>query len=118
VTTLFDELAALQQVFPGAVLLDVPGRTLVRVPSVTMHSPWSPPEVAALLVCDNWPAQRPRLLISQILRHNGQTPPNFAPELVADEAWYGYSFNAPWDPAHPSLVSGTMAWLRRFDGRP
>ncbi len=117
-TTLPEELAALQQVLPGTVLLDVPGRTLVRIPSVTMHAPWSPPEAAALLVCDSWPAQRPRLLISQTLRHNGQTPPNFAPELVADEAWYGYSFNAPWDPAHPSLVSATMAWLRRFDGRP
>ena len=70
-----------------------------------------------LVITDGWPQNRPQLLIDAAATHGGQAPANFSRQLLADRAWYSYSFNAPWDPARPQLVPAVRAWLRRFDGR-
>lgn len=111
-------VAAVAEEYPGATMLDVPGRTLIRIPALSMSGTWSPATVRALLVCDNWPEQRPQLLIGDELRRNGGEPPNFSRQLIDDEAWFGYSFNAPYAADHPALVPVIRGWLRRFDGRP
>jgi len=103
--------------FPGATVLDTDGPPLIRIPTVSMTGQWTPATVRALLVCDGWPEQRPRLLIGDELRRHGGEPANFNRELIANEAWFGYSFTAPYSPAHPDLVPVIRGWLTRFDGR-
>lgn len=118
VRTFDDEVAALAVAFPGATKLEIPGRQLVRIPELPMSGEWTPATVRGLLVCDQWPSQRPQFLVGDELRRNGDTPVNFSPQLVGDEAWFGYSFNAPYQPEHPALVPVVRGWLSRFDGRP
>jgi hypothetical protein len=109
--------AAVALAFPGAEVLDVPGRRLVRLSAVAMRGQWSPEVVRGLLVCDPWPGERPRLLVGDELRRNGAEPANFSRELIAGEAWFSYSFNAPYTVQHPELVPVIRGWLARFDGR-
>lgn len=109
--------ATVADAYPGAALLDVPDRQLIRLPQLSMTGEWTPDAVRGLLVCDNWPTQRPQLLIGDELRRNGQEPANFSRQLIEDEAWFGYSFNAPYSPDHPALIPVIRGWLRRFDGR-
>lgn len=111
------QLAAVAESFPGATQVVVPGRHLIRIPAIDMTGEWSPATVRGLLVCDGWPDQRPQLLIGDELRRNGNEPPNFSRQLIGDEAWFSYSFNAPYAAAHPALVPVIRGWLRRFDGR-
>lgn len=111
------EVAALTQAFPGSAVADVPGRRLVRIPKLPMTAQWTPGSVRGLLVCDSWPDQRPQLLVGDELRRNGTEPANFSRQLIDDEAWFGYSFNAPYSPQHPPLIPVVRGWLRRFDGR-
>jgi len=112
------EVEALGRVYLGALLLDVPGRLLVRLPAVSLKSAeWSPSPVRALLMCDGWPNQRPQLLVGDELRRNGADPANFGRQYQAGDAWFSYSFQAPWDPARPGLVPAVRGWLARFDGR-
>jgi hypothetical protein len=116
--TFEEEVEALQHVYPGTTLQDVPGRRLVRLPSLSLKSAeWTPNPLRALLVCDSWPSQRPQLLIGDELRRRGAEPVNFARQYQAGESWFGYSFQAPWDPARPRLVPAVRGWLTRFDGR-
>jgi hypothetical protein len=103
--------------FPGAEVLAVPERRLVRLPSVAMRDQWSPATVRALLVCDGWPDARPHLLVGDELRRRGAEPPNFSRELAAGEAWFSFSFNAPYSSTHPDLVPVIRGGLARFDGR-
>jgi hypothetical protein len=103
--------------YPGTELLDVPNRKLIRIPALSMNGVWTPARVRGLLVCDNWPDQRPQLLIGDELRRNGQEPPNFSRQLIEAEAWFGFSFNAPYSASHPALIPVIRGWLRRFDGR-
>jgi len=117
VRTFESELAALANAFPGATLLGVPGRRLIRIPSLPMTGEWTPASVRGLLVCDQWPDARPQLLVGDELRRGGSEPANFSRQLIEDEAWFGYSFNAPYSPAHAALVPVVRGWLRRFDGR-
>ncbi len=111
------EAEAVANAYPGATLLDVPERQLIRMPALPMTGAWTPATVRGLLVCDGWPAQRPQLLIGDELRRNTQEPPNFSRQLIEDEAWFGFSFNAPYFPNHPALIPVIRGWLRRFDGR-
>lgn len=111
------QLAAVAESYPGATELVVPGRRLIRIPSISMEGQWTPTAVRGLLVCDNWPAQRPQLLIGDELLRNGAEPMNFSRQLIGNEAWFAYSFNAPYVPEHPALVPVIRGWLRRFDGR-
>lgn len=114
----FDAAAAAVGIaFPGAMVLNLPERQLIRLPVITMSSQWSPDAVRALLDCDGWPDGRPRLLVGDELRRNGTEPPSFNRELIAGEAWFGYSFNAPYAASHPELVPVIRGWLARFDGR-
>ncbi len=103
--------------FPGATPLDVPGRRLVRLPTLPMAGEWSPSSVPGLLVCDQWPAERPQLLVGDVLRRGGREPVNFTRQFVDDDAWFGYSFNAPYSPEHPALIPVIRGWMARFDGR-
>ncbi len=115
---LFDEQCmAVAQSFPGATRVAVPGRQLVRIPSIAMIGQWTPETVRGLLVCDSWPEQRPQLLVGDELRRNDGEPDNFSRELIADEAWFSYSFTAPYSADHSALVPVIRGWLRRFDGR-
>jgi hypothetical protein len=118
VASLDDEVSALGVAWPGAKRLAAPDRALVLVPAIRMDGDWAPASIDGLLVADGWPQTRPQLLIDAVLTRNGQPPANFSRQYLADRAWYSFSFNAPWDHAHPSLVSAVRAWLRRFDGRP
>lgn len=113
-----DQLAAVGKSFPGTTQVVVPGRHLIRVPRIEMTGEWSPATVRGLLVCDSWPDQRPQLLIGDELRRSGNEPVNFSRQLIGEEAWFSYSFCAPYSPAHPALVPVIRGWLRRFDGRP
>jgi hypothetical protein len=119
---LIREVAALTATYPGATLLVPPlltaNRRLVHLPALPMSTPWSPASVAALLVCDGWPAGRPQLLVHQSLKRDGAAPVNFSAQYVEGDSWYSFSFNAPYDPAHPALIPVVWGWLRRFDGRP
>lgn len=110
--------SAVAVAFPGAKVLDVPDRRLIRLPGVAMTGQWTPSTVRTLLVCDRWPDGRPRLLMGDELRRHGAEPANFSRELIAGEAWFGYSFNAPYSTSHPDLVPVIRGWLARFDGRP
>jgi len=113
-----DEVAALNNVFGGAELLSVPGRHIVHLPSLGLPDPqWQPQTVRGLLVCDAWPDQRPQLLVEDTLLRRGQAPVNFNRQFIADEGWFGFSFQAPYDSRHPALVPVLRGWLRRFDGR-
>jgi hypothetical protein len=112
------EAAAVAVAFPGTTVMNIPGRLLLRIPAVTVREPWSPSSIRALLVCDTWPAQRPRLLVGDELIRAGAPPQNFNRELIEGAAWYGFSFNAAYLPEHPALVPVVRGWLRRFDGRP
>jgi hypothetical protein len=113
-----DELAALARVHTGATLVEAPGRRVVRLPTLALTSAdWSPNPVRGLLLCDKWPNQRPQLLVGDELRRKGAEPVNFSRQFQAGESWFGYSFQAPWDPARPSLVPAVRGWLARFDGR-
>ena len=115
---LFDEqVAAVAKSVEGAAPITVPGRRLIRIPDVPMTGEWTPPTVRALLVCDNWPSQRPQLLVGDELQRNGAEPPNFSRQFIGDEAWFAYSFNSPYSPEHPALVPVIRGWLNRFDGR-
>jgi hypothetical protein len=119
---LIGEVAALAVAYPGAALLVPPlltaDRRLVHLPALPMGDPWSPASVAALLVCDGWPAARPQLLVHQSLQRDGAPSANFTAQYVEGDPWYSFSFNAPYDPAHPALIPVVRGWLRRFDGRP
>lgn len=115
--SLDDEIAALGVAWPGATRLAVPDRVIVLVPAIRMDGAWAPASVDGVVVPDGWPQTRPQFLIDAELTRNGQAPANFSRQYLADKVWYSFSFNAPWDPAHPSLVSAVRAWLRRFDGR-
>jgi hypothetical protein len=112
-----DAIAAVANAYPGAKLLDVPGRKLLRIPALPMSGVWSPANVPGLLICDNWPEQRPQLLVGDELRRDGAEPQNFSRQLIEDEAWFGFSFNAPYSADHPALIPAIRGWLRRFDGR-
>lgn len=112
------EIPALRIAWPGARRLAEPGRALVLVPAIRMDGDWAPSSLDGLVVADGWPQTRPQLLIDAVLTRGGATPANFSRQYLADRAWYSFSFSAPWDPAHSSLVSAVRAWLRRFDGRP
>lgn len=109
--------AAIAMAFRGAEVLDVPGRQLIRLPAVSMSGQWSPEVVRALLVCDAWPGARPRLLVGDELHRDGVEPASFSRELIEGEAWFSYSFNAPYTVQHPELVPVIRGWLARFDGR-
>lgn len=111
------EVKALAVAYPGAALLEVPDQCLIRLPEVTLTGQWSPPSVRALLVCDGWPHQRPRLLMGDELRRHGAEPANFSRELIGGEAWFSYSFTSPYASTHPALVPAVRGWLARFDGR-
>lgn len=114
----FDEqVEAVARSFSGATRLSVPGRRLIRIPSICMVGEWTPITVRGLLVCDSWPENRPQLLIGDELRRNGNDPVKFSRQLIADEAWFGFSFDAPYTRDHPALVPAIRGWLRRFDGR-
>jgi hypothetical protein len=114
----FDEqVEVVAKSFPGASRVDGPDRRVIRIPELPMTGQWTPAAVRGLLVCDAWPQQRPQLLIGDELRRNGTEPTNFSRQLIADEAWFAYSFNAPYSPQHPALVPVIRGWLRRFDGR-
>ncbi|MHB1739170.1 MAG: hypothetical protein ACYCXA_06730 [Actinomycetes bacterium] len=116
--TVEDEVAALARVYPGARLLDLPGRHVVLIPELRLaDEQWSPLVVRGLLICDLWPNQRPQLLVEASVKRHGQAPANFSRQLLADEAWFGYSFQAPYNASHPALVPVVRGWLRRFDGR-
>jgi hypothetical protein len=82
-----------------------------------MTGEWTPPAVRGLLVCDSWPDQRPQLLVGDELRRNGNVPANFNRQMIEDEAWFGFSFSAPYSSTHPALIPVIRGWLRRFDGR-
>lgn len=110
-------VAAVSATYPGAELLDVPSRQLIRLPALPMTGEWTPATVRGLLVCDGWPEQRPQLLVGDELRRNDQEPPNFSRQLIEDEAWFGFSFNASYSPDHSALLPVIRGWLRRFDGR-
>lgn len=112
------EVSALEMAWPGTHRLGIPGRALILIPALRMAGDWSPSMVDGLLIADEWPQNRPQLLIDASLMRNGQTPPNFSRQYLADRAWYSFSFNAQWDPARPHFVPTLRAWLRRFDGRP
>ncbi len=116
--SLDDEISALGIAWPGAKRLAIPSRVLVLVPAIRMNGTWAPADLDGLVVADGWPQARPQVLIDAVLTRGGEPPANFSRQYLADRAWYSFSFNAPWDPAHPSLVSAVRAWLRRFDGRP
>lgn len=111
------QLAVVRKSFPGTTQVVLPGRHLMRVPHIEMTGEWSPATLRGLLVCDTWPDQRPHLLIGDELRRRGNEPANFSRQLIGDEAWFSYSFSAPYSPAHPALVPVIRGWLRRFDGR-
>jgi hypothetical protein len=113
-----DEVSALGVAWPGAKRLAVPDGALLLVPGIRVDGDWAPASLDGLVVAGGWPQTRPQLLIDAVLTRSGQPPANFSRQYVADRSWYSFSFNAPWDPAHPSLVSAVRAWLRRFDGRP
>jgi hypothetical protein len=119
---LLDAIVALAQHHPGAHLLVTPlltaNRRLVRLPAVQMTGEWSPTLVPALMVCDGWPQTRPQLLLHDSLRRKGASPPAFSAQYVEGDAWFSYSFAAPYDPSHPALVPVVRGWLQRFDGRP
>jgi hypothetical protein len=116
--SLYDAISALGVAWPGAKRLAVPDRALLLVPAIQVAGDWAPASLDGLVVADGWPQNRPQLLLDAVLTRNGQPPANFSRQYLADRAWYSFSFNAPWDPANPSLVSAVRAWLRRFDGRP
>lgn len=113
-----EAVTALNAAFPGAKLLDIPGRLIVWLPEVSLgDAQWAPQKVPALLVCDGWPQQRPQLLVADALRRNGVPPTNFSGQYIYDRGWFSYSFQAPYDASHPVLVAVVRGWLRRFDGR-
>jgi hypothetical protein len=112
------EVAALGVAWPGAKRVAVVEQALVLLPGITMTGDWAPPSIDGLVIVDGWPQNRPLLLVDAALTRSGKAPANFSRQLLADRAWYSYSFNAPWDPARPQLVPAVRAWLRRFDGRP
>jgi hypothetical protein len=113
-----DEVASLGVAFSEAQVLDVPDRQLIRLPQLSLGDPqWTPTVARGLLVCDGWPQQRPQLLLGDELRRHDQEPPNFSRQFVSDEGWFGYSFQAPYNPDYPALVPVVRGWLRRFDGR-
>ena len=116
--SLDDAISALRVAWPGASRLAVPDRAHVLMPALRMDGDWAPASLDGLLVADGWPQSQPQLWIDAVLTRSGQPPANFSRQYLADRAWYSFSFNAPWDPDHPSLVSAVRAWLRRFDGRP
>lgn len=116
--SLDDEISALGVVRPGAKRLAITDRALVLLPGIQMDGDWAPASLDGLVVADGWPQTRPQLLLDAVLTRSGQPPANFSRQYLADRAWYSFSFNAPWDPVHPSLVSAVRAWLHRFDGRP
>lgn len=116
--SLDDEISALGVAWPGAKRLPVSDRALLYVPAIPVDGDWAPATLDGLVVADGWPQTRPQLLIDAVLTRSGQPPANFSRQYLADRAWYSFSFNAPWDPARPSIVSAVRAWLRRFDGRP
>jgi hypothetical protein len=120
--SLLREVDALAVAYPGAALLVPPlltaNRRLVHLPALPMTPPWSPSGIAALLVCDSWPGARPQLLVHQSLKRDAAAPANFTAQYIEGDSWYSYSFNAPYDPAHPALIPVVRGWLRRFDGRP
>lgn len=118
VGSLDDAISALGVAWPGAERLAVTDRALLLVPGIRMAGVWAPTSLDGLVVADGWPQARPQLLVDAVLTRSGQPPANFSRQYLADRAWYSFSFNAPWDPDHPSLVSAVRAWLRRFDGRP
>lgn len=112
------EVAALAVAWPGAKRLAIAERALVLLSGLRMTGDWAPASIDGLVVADGWPQSRPQLLIDAAVTRSGQAPANFSRQLLADRAWYSYSFNTPWDPARPQLVPAVRAWLRRFDGRP
>ena len=111
------QVEAMSVAFIGSTVVDVPGRRLIRIPDVEMTGGWSPTNVRAILVCDGWPEQRPRLLIGDELCRAGVEPQNFSRELLGGEAWFGFSFNAAYTADYPALVPVVRGWLARFDGR-
>jgi hypothetical protein len=114
----FDEqLAAVAESYPGAARLAIPERRLIRIPALTMSGAWTPGTIRGLLICDSWPNERPQLLVGDELRRDGTQPVNFSPQLVGDEAWFGFSFNAPYSVENPALIPVIRGWLGRFDGR-
>lgn len=114
----FQEAAnALQHAFPGTKLITEGDRKFLRIPELPMSGAWTPDRVRGLLVCDNWPAQRPQLLIGDELRRNGADPANFSRQVLNGEAWFGFSFSSPYSPDYPALVPVVRGWLGRFDGR-
>ena len=112
------EVTSLAKVYGGAQALPVPGRCLVLLPQLRLgDAQWNPQQLRGVLVCDTWPEQRPQLLLEDTLERHGQAPPNFNRQFIADEGWFGFSFQAPYNPKHPALVPVVRGWLRRFDGR-
>lgn len=112
------EVAALAMAFPGAVCIGDPAQQLILLPNIEMSGEWTPGNVAALLNCSGWPEQRPKLLVADVLKRNGNPPPNFSPEYIEEKSWYSYSFNIPYEGQYPALIPVVRGFLARFDGRP
>jgi hypothetical protein len=116
--TFEEELEALRRVYPGAELLELPGGgRAIRIAALRPASTqWTPSQLRGLVVLGNWPESRPVLLVEEAIRWNGSPPANFSSQYLMGETWLGYSFSAPWDANHPSLVGAVLTWMTRFNG--
>lgn len=118
IARLEEELEALRRVYSGAELLELTGGgRAIRIPGLRPTSTqWTPSPLRGLLVLGDWPQSRPTLLVEEAIRQNDSPPANFSRQYLLGETWLGFSFTAPWDPSHPSLVGALRTWMSRFNG--
>ena len=99
---------------PARDVTPVPGQPLhVLIEEVDLPEPWRPRPTRALVIWEGWPEARPRFLIDQAVRGDGDEPPRSSDLVyVLGEGWRQFSFSFPWAGDDP--VIAVQMWLERF----
>lgn len=82
--------------------------------NLELPPPWTPSPTRALAVFGDWPNDpRPVFVVDPaVVGEGGQPPRNPHDAYYLDQAWRGFSWNAPWKGDDP--VRAIQLWINRF----